>query len=75
MKKTVVLGVALMAVGVIALVMVPANVSAQMDRVDVTGTSGNIFEFGILPLGVLGLAAIIAGVVVAARAIAVRERA
>jgi hypothetical protein len=75
MKKMFTLGVALIAVGVAALATVPANFSAQMDRVDAAGTSGDIFEFGILPLGVLALAAIIAGVVVAARALAARERA
>jgi uncharacterized integral membrane protein len=72
--KMLTLAVALIVAGIVALVMVPVNMSAQMDRVDAAGTSGNIFEFDILPLSVLALGAIVAGIVVGVRAIVSRER-
>jgi hypothetical protein len=75
MKKTLALAVGLIVMGIVALIMVPVNLSAQMDRVDAAGTSGSIFEFGILPLGALALVAIVTGIAVGTRAVASQERA
>ncbi|APZ33291.1 hypothetical protein BOH66_02555 [Microbacterium aurum] len=57
-------GTVLILVGLFLLVMVPFNLSAQMDRVDREGLGGNIFAPDVLPLGGLGLLAIVIGVAV-----------
>lgn len=60
-------GAALVLAGVVALVLAPINLSTQMDAVDGAGTSGNIFELGIVPLAVLGVAAIVGGLILVFR--------
>lgn len=66
MRKTVrsVGGSVLILVGLLVVVMMQVNLSAQMDRVDREGLGGNIFALDVLPLGVLGLVMIASGVAV-----------
>lgn len=52
---------ALVLAGVVALVFAPINLSTQMDAVDRASTGGNIFELGVVPLAVLGVVAIVGG--------------
>ena len=68
-----VVGLVLLAIGISAVCVASWNLSADIDRADRTGTSGNIFALGIAPLGFVGFCAVVAGivtlVVVAARKI------
>lgn len=68
-----VVGLVLLAIGISAVCVASWNLSADIDRADRTGTSGNILVLGIAPSGFVGFCAVAAGivmlVVVAARKI------
>jgi len=59
-------GLALILSGISALVAASINLSNQIDRVDLQGTSGNLFEVGIVSLGLLGLIVLIGGALLVA---------